>query len=51
MSIGDRVMTPAGAGTVVGWYQKGARVRVTVSIDGGGEAPELTFEADQVTAL
>lgn len=51
MSIGDRVMTPAGPGTVVGWYSKGARIRVTVAIDGAGLEPEHTYEADQVTEI
>ncbi|WP_336867766.1 hypothetical protein [Sphingomonas sanguinis] len=51
MTIGDRVMTPAGAGTVVGWYSKGARTRVTVAIDDGGDEPEQTFEVDQVEPL
>lgn len=51
MNIGDRVMTPAGLGMVVGWYNKGARVRVTVAIDGAGDEPEQTFEVSQVTEI
>lgn len=49
MNIGDRVTTPEGQGVVVGWYQKGSRVRVTVALDDGGNEPERTFESDQVT--
>lgn len=51
MKIGDRVMTPAGPGTVIGWYSKGSRTRVTVAIDGLGDEPERTFESDQITPL
>lgn len=51
MKIGDRVTTPAGAGTVLGWYSKGARTRVTVAIDDGGDEPEVTFEVDQIATL
>lgn len=48
MKVGDRVTTPAGLGTVVGWYSKGSRLRVTVAIDTGGDEPEQTFDGDVV---
>ncbi|HJO64204.1 MAG TPA: hypothetical protein QF469_02595 [Sphingomonas sanguinis] len=48
MMIGDRVTTPVGSGIVVGWYSKGARKRVTVAIDGGGDEPEVTFDEDLI---
>lgn len=48
MMIGDRVTTPMGSGTVVGWYSKGSRKRVTVAIDGGGNEPEATFDEDLI---
>ncbi|WP_336866921.1 hypothetical protein [Sphingomonas sanguinis] len=51
MNIDDRVMTPVGSGTVIGWYMKGARKRVTVAIDGGGDEPEQTFDEGQLTLL
>lgn len=51
MKVGDRVTTPAGAGTVVGWYSKGSRTRVTVAIDDGGDEPEQTFEVDQIAPI
>lgn len=51
MNIGDRVMTPAGPGAVVGWYSKGDRLLVSVALDDAGIDPARTFEAAQVTEI
>lgn len=51
MNIGDRVNTPAGPGSVVGWYDKGTRQRISVRLDGldGAGQPRIeTFDAGEV---
>ena len=48
MTIGDRVVTPAGPGTVVGWYRKGARTRIIVAIGGRDTEAEEACAAEGV---